>query len=161
LLKEDIAEDRKALHDHGALFTDTDINRLKAFDKYANMKLNSFNFTRKKQGKYIISKWENGDFNNLRLYQVESTLPSDTIYKETDLYGGPTHILKLKKSFVKFRTYIIFTETQKQLIYTRQIKGRLTNFQIDGRKYSPVYEDIALGVNYPNEQEILRLIAVI
>jgi hypothetical protein len=41
LLKEDIAEDRKALHDHGALFTDTDINRLKAFDKYANMKLNS------------------------------------------------------------------------------------------------------------------------
>jgi hypothetical protein len=155
-LASDLRQDRARLRVHGAILRHADFNRLKVFDGYAAMNLSGFTFKYKKYGSTVISKWSGK--NKLEIYQVDSTLPADSIYVAQNISTGTTDTIKLKNGVFKFRTYIIRSLNHQQLIYSRQIQSGLHYFKIGGKVFTPVYEDIALGIRYPKEEEMLKLI---
>jgi hypothetical protein len=155
-LASDLRQDRRRLRAHGAIITDADFNRLKVFDQYAAMNLSGFVFKDKKFGSTVISKWYGK--NKLEIYQIDSTLPADSSYIEQNISTGTTDTIKLKNGFFNFRTYIIRSLNHQQLIYSRQINGGLHYFKIGRKVFTPVYEDVSLGIRYPKEKEMLTLI---
>jgi hypothetical protein len=167
LLKDDLKRDRAMLNEHGTYMDKAEKVKLKIFDKYADLDLSGFKFSKKKVGKHIISKW-NGGKGKPCIYQVETILHVDTLLDDTfisvdsarkPVKDNVAHKIPVKGDF-KFRTYIIDVPNKKRLVYLTQQGAGLIHFSIGGKSYSPVHEDIMYGVIYPDMNEIKRLIKI-
>jgi hypothetical protein len=167
-LKDDLAKDRRIINSEHADYNREVIKSSKAFAVYANLSLTGFHFEKRVTGKHTVLKWIKTTSPALCVYKVVSVLASDTIYKEQTMEWDsltkksvikPGKQIKLKPVKFTFHTYIIQPATGKQLIYMTELRQGLHEYRIGQKSFYPVYESIALGIRFPDVQEILRLTA--
>ncbi|QXV65858.1 hypothetical protein INP83_01805 [Mucilaginibacter sp. 21P] len=163
-LKNDLKNDRRRLKDHGVYLERDAIIKLRAFDRYASLDLNGYKFSKRKINNHVISRWYNSKAKQY-LYQIESISYVDTLLANKEVYidtiKKDPQIVKPKISVredFKFRTYIIGSSAKERLVYLTQEGEGLVWFSMGNKNYSPVREDIIVGVVYPNMTEINKLI---
>jgi|GEM_PF-3593276 len=149
-------------HEHGVgLYKEDRPYKLSVFDKYAQMNLLGFAFSRKHIGKYTISCWEQRGKKNLEIFQVETKLHADSdaiIHLNAEMPSNARkEKIKVNADFT-YRTYIINDNTKPQLVFTLATKGETLSYRIGQHTVSPMYESIPIGLIEPDEDEIIRLV---
>jgi hypothetical protein len=152
----DLEHDKRILAGHGSIIDDDTRHHLKIFDAYSTMR---FNFASKKiVDNYHITKWKEQKSNQI-IYQVDCRILADTSTTIYDIGNGQKEVIPLKKEvYVAFRIYVMKNETHGILTYTTHVKDRMVGFTIASKMFSPIYEDIMLGVNYPDEKKLITII---
>lgn len=166
-LKEDLTRDLLILKSEHADYNKAAIENLKSFGVYANLSMAGFRAQKHNVGNHIILKWTRTGKESLRVYEVISVIPSDTVYqhkiidwdsvkkKNNTKYGEK---IRLKQRGFVFHTYIIKPTSGKKLVYMTMLGEGLHEYWIGKKSFYPLYESIALGIKFPDLPEILRLV---
>ena len=159
-LAKDLEKDKAMLREHGVWIDSREKYKLNIFDTYARQKLSGFKFIKKKFGNHVISQWQLSGKRKLTIYQVESVIRVDSIFRVMYIdtaYSTGGDKYHIKTSWI-YHTYIINDSNKPELIYITELKEGLNEYRIGKRSVSPVREDIALGLVLPSLKEIQSLI---
>ncbi|PTQ95692.1 hypothetical protein C8P68_105199 [Mucilaginibacter yixingensis] len=136
--------------------------RFDLFKPFTKLDLSRFHYSRRQTGGYVIDKWAEANKGGLTIYQAAINLPVDTFEDGNPVYingksTGKTEKLHIKTTF-KFRIYIIRQANGGELIYGTEEQEGLYQMVINNKDVPIMYEDIPLGIRYPDLKSLLKMV---
>lgn len=142
--RKDYEKDRIILNQEHCI---ADLIKLKQFQKFTELKLNplpSSKIARTVKG-MSVKIWRSSSDKILSVYQIDCSVPIDTVYEISKIDGLQAEKYAIKSTF-HFKYYVFNSKANpKRLEYFTEENEGLQKIKINSKEYTVAYESVALG----------------